>query len=60
MCGMCLQPYQHELTGPRLKSKVNLQPYQYELTGPRLMSKVKYIRAWVVLGRVTTWEGQKL
>ena len=37
-----------------------LQPYQDENTGSRLISEVYHLRAWVVLGWVTTWEVQVL
>ena len=33
-----------------------LQPYQDENTGSRLISEANHLRAWVVLGWVTTWE----
>ena len=37
-----------------------LQPYQDENTGSRLNSEVNHLRAWVVLGWMTTWEVQVL
>ena len=42
------------------KTTLCLQPYQDENTGSRPISEVNHLRAWVVLGWVTTWEVQVL